>query len=92
VAAERLIAEGLNALGLDEQTLRQSRGSEPRKVAIAWAVVGRTTVSQAWLAERLSMGSAANVSQQVRRLAMSGESRTRVPKAVVAWMESVKNC
>jgi len=43
-------------------------GSAPRKVALARLLWLGTTVSQVWLAERLAMRSAANVSQQLRRV------------------------
>ena len=44
------------------------KGSDPRKLALAELLWKRTTVSQEWIAEKLSMRSAANVSQQLRRL------------------------
>jgi putative transposase len=43
------------------------KGSDPRKLALAELLWKRTTVSQEWIAENLSMRSAANVSQQLRR-------------------------
>jgi hypothetical protein len=36
--------------------------NDPRKVALALEIARATTVSNAWMAERLSMRSAANVS------------------------------
>jgi len=44
------------------------RKSDPRKLAVAELFWKETTVSQEWIAEKLSMRSAANVSQQLRRL------------------------
>ena len=44
-------------------------GSDARKVLLADLLWRRTVVSQEWLAEKLAMKSAANVSQQMRRLA-----------------------
>ena len=67
--AERWLEEGLKAAGLTPDDLRKSRGSDPRKLALAELLWKRTTVSQAWIAERLGMRSAANVSQQLRRYA-----------------------
>jgi hypothetical protein len=43
------------------------KGSDPRKLALAELLWKRTTVSQEWIAKKLSMRSAANVSQQLRR-------------------------
>jgi putative transposase len=65
--AERWLEEGLRAAGLTPDEVRNSSGSDPRKLALAELLWKRTTVSQAWIAERLGMRSAANVSQQLRR-------------------------
>jgi REP element-mobilizing transposase RayT len=65
--AERLLAEGLQASGLAAKDLPVLKGSDPRKLALAELLWKRTTVSQEWIAEKLSMRSAANVSQQLRR-------------------------
>ena len=47
------------------------KGSDPRKLALAPYIWERTAVSQGWLAKHLEMGSAANVSQQIRRARFS---------------------
>jgi hypothetical protein len=65
--AEELLEEGLRVAGLSHQELEMLPGADPRKVAIARVIWEQTTVGQGWLAERLAMGSAANVSQQIRR-------------------------
>jgi REP element-mobilizing transposase RayT len=65
--ALRLLKSGLEAGGLKAAELGNLKGSDPRKVAIARVIRQQTTVSMGWLAERLSMRSAANVSQQIRR-------------------------
>jgi len=41
------------------------KGSDPRKLALAELLWKRTTVSQEWIAEKLAMRRAANVSQQL---------------------------
>ena len=66
--AEAIVRAGLDAHGLRETELPNLPGSEPRKLAIAAEVRGRTAVSMAWIADRLKMRSAANVSQQLRRM------------------------
>ena len=71
--AERWVKEGLVAAGLAESELKSLSGSDPRKVALAALVWKRTTVSQQWIADRLRMCSAANVSQQIRRMGKLGE-------------------
>jgi hypothetical protein len=66
-SAANLVREGLALAGLREGELDRLPGSDPRKVAIARAVWEETTVSLGWIAERLRMRSAANVSQILRR-------------------------
>lgn len=66
--AEAWLKEGLKAAGLATKDLAGLPGSDPRKLAIAELIWKRTSVSQVWIAERLGMRSAANVSQQLRRL------------------------
>jgi hypothetical protein len=65
--AKRWLADGLKAAGLMAKDLSALKGSDLRKLAIAELLWKRTTVSQEWIAEKLSMRSAANVSQQLRR-------------------------
>jgi len=67
--AERLVRQGLSEYELAEEDLPKLRGSDPRKVGIAQVVRAQTGVSQSWIAERLHMRSAGNVSQQLRRAA-----------------------
>ena len=62
--AERLARIGLKKYKLKEEALDRLPGSDERKVAIAESIHRSTTVSQGWIAERLRMKSAANVSQQ----------------------------
>ena len=65
--AEKLVRIGLKKYKLKEEALDRLPGSDERKVAIAESIHRNTTVSQAWIAERLRMKSAANVSQQLGR-------------------------
>lgn len=66
--AAALLARGLKAAGIRTGELPSLKGSDVRKVLLADLLWRRTVVSQEWLAERLEMRSAANVSQQIRRL------------------------
>ena len=90
VSASDLIRQGLEALELSEDQIKASRGSETRKVSLAWAIARSITVSQSWIADRLNMRSAANVSQQVRRFEreLKGQSDPRIK----GWIKFVKNC
>lgn len=65
--AKRWLADGLKAAGLMAKDLSALKGSDLRKLALAELLWKRTTVSQEWIADKLSMRSAANVSQQLRR-------------------------
>jgi len=66
--AEAWLGRGLKAGGIKPDGLAQLKGSDPRKVLLADLMWRRTVMSQGWLAEKLAMKSAANVSQQIRRL------------------------
>ncbi len=65
--AEKLVVEVLDDVGLRECDLAMLKGSDPRKVEVAARLCDKTTVSQAWIARRLHMRSAGNVSQQLYR-------------------------
>ena len=65
--AEEIVRAGLSAVGLEKADLERLPGSDARKAGIAHAVWEQTTVSMVWIAERLRMRSAANVSQILRR-------------------------
>lgn len=66
--AEAWLKTGLRAAGIKAGELERLKGSDPRKLMLADHLWRRTVVSQEWLAEKLAMKSAANVSQQLRRL------------------------
>jgi REP element-mobilizing transposase RayT len=86
--AAQWLKEGLAAAELRTTDLEQIKGSDPRKVALARHLWERTTVSQGWLAKHLEMGSAANVSQQIRRSTLSPRP---LPRGLKRFLESVKN-
>ena len=67
-AAESLIKAGLEAGGLSIEELKLLTGGDARKAAIAELLWKKTTVSRGWIAEKLSMKSAANVGAAIRRL------------------------
>jgi REP element-mobilizing transposase RayT len=87
--AERWLRDGLRAAGLDQRQLERSPGSDPRKIALAQLLWRRTTISQGWLAERLAMRSAANVSQQLRR-ASAARLNPQLPKALRTFLTEVR--
>jgi putative transposase len=87
--AKRLLSEGLAAAGLEKETLGRLPGSDVRKTALANLLLERTVARQSWIAERLAMRSAANVSQQVRRYRIRNP---KVPSKLKAYLQSVKIC
>jgi REP element-mobilizing transposase RayT len=85
VRAEELLREGLAAAGLSEAELGQLPGSDLRKVVVAGVIWERTTVGMKWIGQKLAMKSAANASQQIRRLRTGERAKEKVPKALRAW-------
>ena len=77
--AERIIHAAEVAAGVKSGDWGSLSGADARKVSIADLVWRRTTVSQAWICERLHMSSASNVSQQLRRWKRSPQ-RPCLPK------------
>src|SRR5580704_3327382 len=67
-AAQKLLADGLVALGLGTGDLRKLPKSAPEKTVLAWWLRERTTVSLRWVSEELVMGHYTRVTQAVSRL------------------------
>lgn len=82
--AERLLQAGLVAAGLDEKGLERLPGSDARKRALASLLLERTIARQSWIADRLRMRSAANVSQQVRRYR---KEKLKLPPKLAAYLK-----
>jgi len=66
--AERILKEGMRLLQLKATDLDKVSGSDASKVALAELLSTKTSAPQAWTATELKMKSAANVSQQLRRI------------------------
>ena len=66
----------------EEELLAGKRG-DWRKASVAWRICKFTVVPQGWVADRLKMKSAANVSQQVRRFVNTPEDK--LPEQVKEW-------
>jgi hypothetical protein len=86
--AEQWLSEGLRAAGVNAADLVRSNGSDPRKLALAKLLWTRTTVSQDWIAQKLSMRSAANVSQQLRRMSEK-ENTNKLPRELVRFLKEI---
>jgi putative transposase len=84
--AEQWLTEGLGTASLKRGELARVKGSDARKVLLADLLWRRTVVSQEWLAEKLVMKSAANVSQQMRRLERK-KAMAAVPEALRLFLD-----
>ncbi|MGA2556304.1 MAG: transposase [Verrucomicrobiota bacterium] len=67
-AAEKQLAGALKTLGLTQQALVELPKGSPEKVALAWWLRERTTVSLRWAGERLGMGHYTRVTKAVSRM------------------------
>lgn len=83
--AKELLVEGMKAAGLAPKEALALPGTDSRKVAIAHVIWENTTVGQRWIAERLGMKSAANVSQILRRGVVEG-SLQKLPVSLREWI------
>ena len=68
---------------------RVKGGADPRRAALARLLLGHTTASQGWIAQRLKIGSAANVSQLLRHGARAGNI-PELPRAFANQLTPVK--
>ena len=65
-AAEEILQETFKILEIDDSELDRLMKSAPEKQVVAWLLKTRTSVSNAWIAERLSMGHQSAVNNAVR--------------------------
>jgi hypothetical protein len=67
-AAERVLASGMKALGVTDESLANQIKGSPEKYALAWLVRKNTCVRNGWIKQRLKMGSATNFSAYLHRI------------------------
>lgn len=87
--AERLIERGLEHFGLKRGELKELKGGDGRRLAIADGIWGQTNVSQGWIAAELGMRSAGNVSELLRRYRL-GKTGCLSRKERKAWEKKLK--
>jgi len=75
--AERLIRQGMKALGIGEDDLERQRKGSRDKCLLAWLVHGRTTVRQEWISRRLIAGAASGISTYARRIREAADPETQ---------------
>lgn len=79
--ALRLLAGGLDRLGLTANTVLSLRKTDPRKQALAWLIKTRTVMRDEWLVARLQMGHRSNISRAVSLFRTSSDrERNRLRK------------
>ncbi len=66
--AERLLAIGLSQLGIHAEDLQKLPKGSAGKIAVATVIKQRTSVTNAWLAQHLNMGSVTRVSWNCRHI------------------------
>lgn len=80
---EAKLRRAAEAAGVELEALPPGK-SAPAKVLLAAVMKTATSVSNGWLAERLSMGQPASVSQYVRRLRLAGGPQKRAFKEALS--------
>ena len=75
--------------GLKKRELANLPGSASIKLALAELLRKQTSVSQGWIAEKPEMHSAANLSQQLRRVKM-GELEKRLSKPMRDFLKNAQ--
>ena len=86
--AERLIAIGLKALEISAADLSKQPKGSAEKIALASVARQRTSVTNAWLAERLSMGAATRVSRYCGEAAGRSDIQKFAKKIEMAIVEN----
>jgi putative transposase len=84
--AERLLIETAALAGLDLEQMELLKRNDNRKEMVAWLLTKKTSVTQDWIAERLSMGNRANVSRAIRQINRSDKREVKEWKAKTGKM------
>lgn len=75
----------------DARDVSPREADRPVRLAAAWALHHRSNQPQAWIADQLALRSAANVSQQVRRIDSANPPPWSKSTAWKQWKQAVKN-
>jgi hypothetical protein len=89
--AQAIIDSGLAAFELDEEELGEMKKSGDEKSLIAAIVRAETSVRASWVAEKLQMGSVANVTRASKAIEhrLAGERKLkRIQKEILANISS----
>ncbi|NRB74782.1 MAG: transposase [Verrucomicrobiales bacterium] len=86
--AERIVREGIAALGLNESDVERPKRGDLRRAAIGWVVWHQTSgVPHRWIAEKLGFRTAANSSQQIRNFGKIPQKE--LPGEIRKWIRGV---
>lgn len=83
---EEIVGAALKHYGLSLVELGRKIPGDLRRASVAWTIARNTTLPQGWIAGKLNLQSAANVSQTVRRFA--GIPDGDLPREVRRWKKS----
>lgn len=75
--AEKLLKAGTAALAMERRELKRMPKGADEKLALAWLLRTRTTVSRRWAAARLAMGDESRVTQGVAAVKSARRGRLR---------------
>ena len=90
--AERIIARAVTHFGLSggsAEVFAVLAHGDLGGVAVAWAICRNTTLPQSWIAGRLALGSAGNVSERVRRFKLIASHS--LDTSVRKWKQLMEN-
>jgi len=81
--AEQLIQAGLRALKLEEEEVQAGKKSSNEKCLLAWLIRRRTSVSNAWISQRLNMGRPDCMSRYPRRIDETTDKQLKKQKKLL---------
>jgi len=85
-AAARILAAGLECLGIGPDDLAEMKKGCPEKCGLAWLIRKQTCVTNEWIKQQLYMGKATNFSALIKRV----EDEHPSIKSIMNKLESIK--
>ena len=85
-SGKNILKAALTYYGSSLKELGKMKPGDLKRASVAWMIARRTTLPQAWIAERLNLKSAANASQTIRRFAEIPEED--LPPGIRRWIKT----
>jgi hypothetical protein len=85
-AAEKILAAGLERLGIGPVDLAEMKKGCPEKCGLAWLIRKQTCVTNEWIKRQLYMGKATNFSALIKRV----EDEHPSIKSIMNKLKSIK--